>query len=720
MPSTTFPRQHARTRRFTLGHPRNVTIVPATDAEPASLIFLRSRDGEDPTTLLWSMDLGTGDERLLVDPALLGSDDDLPPEERARRERARETAGGVVAYTTDAAVRTVAFALGGSAWVMDLGSGETRTIDGAERAFLPRLDPTGSRVAWVADGGLWIRELGSEGAPHCLASDEDPEITWGAAEFVAAEEMGRSRGFWFSPDGERVVAARVDTTEVPSWHIADPANPDRPAVGHRYPASGATNADVRLFLLSLNLGEHGVEILWDREEFEYLAEVVWDEGSPLTLLVQSRDQTRMQLLTVDVETGVTTVVAEELDHRWLDLVPGTPAWSGNDPVLVLPDARSAADVSPEQQRLLGGTNALVVGDEAVTPAGLQVRSVLEVTAETITFSASGADPSCIAIHRWDRATGQTVVLHGGDAVRRAVVRGDVRVVSTSTLEGRSATTVISSTGERVIAGQAATALVTPKVQMLRLGDLRLAAALLLPTDDDGTSPLPVLLDPYGGPHAQRVLRSRESMLVPQWFADQGFAVLVVDGRGTPGRGPAFDRAVHGDLASGVLQDQIDALQAAAELEPRLDLTRVAMRGWSFGGYLSALAVLRRPDVFRAAIAGAPVTDWALYDTHYTERYLGTPSGNPEAYRRSSLVDVVGNLLGAVEPEGPDPSLLLIHGLADDNVVAAHSLRLSSALLAAGRSHTFLPLSGVTHMTPQEVVAENLLILQRDFLRSALG
>jgi dipeptidyl-peptidase-4 len=208
-----------------------------------------------------------------------------------------------------------------------------------------------------------------------------------------------------------------------------------------------------------------------------------------------------------------------------------------------------------------------------------------------------------------------------------------------------------------------------------------------------------------------VLTARGAYLTSQWFADHGFAVVVVDGRGTPGRGPAFEREVHGDLAGPVLQDQVDALHAVAERHPDLDLTRVGIRGWSFGGYLAALAVLRRPDVFHAAVAGAPVTDWALYDTHYTERYLGHPDTCPEAYTRSSLI--------ADAPALTRP-LLLVHGLADDNVVAAHTLRLSSALLAAGRPHSVLPLSGVTHMTPQEVVAENLLLLQVQFLEQALG
>ncbi len=166
-----------------------------------------------------------------------------------------------------------------------------------------------------------------------------------------------------------------------------------------------------------------------------------------------------------------------------------------------------------------------------------------------------------------------------------------------------------------------------------------------------------------------------------------------------------------DLATPPLDDQIDALHAAAQRFDVLDLDRVAIRGWSFGGYLAALAVLRRPDVFHAAIAGAPVTDWRLYDTHYTERYLGHPDDDDAGYEASSLIPLAADL---TRP------LLLIHGLADDNVVAAHTLRLSSALLAAGRPHEVLPLVGVSHMTPQEQVAENLLLHQLDFLRRSLG
>ncbi|PLW73196.1 S9 family peptidase, partial [Streptomyces sp. DJ] len=267
-----------------------------------------------------------------------------------------------------------------------------------------------------------------------------------------------------------------------------------------------------------------------------------------------------------------------------------------------------------------------------------------------------------------------------------------------------------------IASHAARPVLTARPRLLTAGPRRIPAAVLLPAgyrEQDG--PLPVLMDPYGGPHARRVLAAQNAYLTSQWFADQGFAVVVADGRGTPGHGPAWEKAIAGDLAAVTLEDQVDALHALAGDHP-LDLGRVAIRGWSYGGYLAALAVLRRPDVFHAGVAGAPVTDWRLYDTHYTERYLGMPQERPEVYARNSLVTDEG-LSGAAEMHRP---LMIVHGLADDNVVVAHSLRLSSALLAAGRPHEVLPLSGVTHMTPQEQVAENLLLFQVDFLKRSLG
>ncbi|MDR0342563.1 MAG: S9 family peptidase, partial [Nocardiopsaceae bacterium] len=285
-------------------------------------------------------------------------------------------------------------------------------------------------------------------------------------------------------------------------------------------------------------------------------------------------------------------------------------------------------------------------------------------------------------------------------------------------DGPALSPVAATETARIASLAEAPQLPVPQPALFAAGSRAIPTALLLPSwHEPGAGKLPVLLDPYGGPHGQRVVAARSAFLTSQWLAEQGFAVVIADGRGTPGRGPEWDRAVWHDLSGPVLADQVEALAAAADRCGDLDTTRVGIRGWSFGGYLAALAVLRRPDVFHAAVAGAPPTDWLLYDTHYTERYLGHPDEDPGPYEACSPIRDAQRLHGADVTRRP---LLIIHGLADDNVTVAHTLRLSSALLAAGYPHSVLPLSGVTHMASQEEVAENLLLLQVDFLRQALG
>jgi dipeptidyl-peptidase-4 len=689
--SDTFPRQYARTRRFTLGEPRTMTVSP----DGRRVVFARSRGGNDAVNCLWVLDLYRSAERLVADPhALLGSNLEahLPAEERARRERAREAAGGVVTYATDAEVLVAAFALDGRLFVAGLVSAGARELRVPGPVFDPRPDPTARRVAYVLGRTLRIAEL--DGRSREIAGEADhPDVSWGTAEFIAAEEMDRSRGYWWAPDGERLAVARVDTSPIRRWWIGDPAQPDTAPTELAYPAAGTDNAVVTLHLVGLDGSR--VDVEWDRDAFPYLVEVIWPQAETLLVTVQSRDQRRLEVLAVDTATGATKAVFLDGDEAWVELVPGTPGQLADGRLVM------AADRDGARRLLVAGT--------PVTPAGLQVRAVVLAAGDQVVFTANSlAEPTEQHVWRWTAAGGPTRLTFV-PGVHNAVAGGGTVVVRSAGLGHDGTQTWI--TDGRAIASHAETPLVTPKVALKRLTERRLATAVLVPTGAPDGVRLPVLLDPYGGPHAQRVQAARAQYLTSQWFADQGFAVVVIDGRGTPGRGHKWERAVHLDLAEPVLEDQVDGLLAAAEDDARLDLSRVAIRGWSFGGYLAALAVLRRPDVFHAAIAGAPVTEWRLYDTHYTERYLGDPAIDAAPYDRTSLLADAGRL------ERP---LLLVHGLADDNVVAAHTLQLSSALLAAGRPHQVLPLSGVTHMTRQEVVAENLLLMQLAFLRSALG
>ena len=687
-----FPRRYARTQRFTLGAPRSFAL----SAEGGRVVFIRSRGGEDAVGCLWVSD---GDaERCVADPRDLGADDaaDLPPEERARRERAREGAGGIVSYAIDRLATQAVFTLGVTAYLTDLDAGGVRELDLGGAVIAPRLNPTGDRVAFVRDGGLWMATVDGSSEPQRLAHDDDPDVFWGLPDFIAGEEMDRLRGFWWSPDGGRLAVARVDERPVGRWHIGDPIEPAAAPVVHRYPAAGTPNADVSLHLIDLDGDATPVE--WDREALPYLVDVIWDDHA-LTVQLQSRDQRRMVVATVD-PTGSLGVVSDRVETPWVPIIPGVPRW--------LPDGR-LIDVAPSED-----TDRLTIDGTAITPPGLQVRRLVSSNVQRLVFTASGDDPTAISVWRCGADGSELTALTEDVGVADAVARGEGVLTVQRRLDTPGAVATLHGSGApTVIASHALDPGMALNVQMLTLGQRRLRGALLLPRGyQPASGALPVLLDPYGGPHAQRVVRSHGAHVQSQWFADAGFAVLVVDGRGSPGRGPAWEHSIAGDLATAPLEDQVDALHACAELLPgTLDLGRVAIKGWSFGGFLAALAVLRSPDVFHAAIAGAPVTDWTLYDTQYTERYLGDPTSDPETYRQSSLIDDAPALRRP---------LLLLHGLADDNVVAAHTLRLSRALLHAGRAHSVLPLAGVTHMTPQEVVAENLLHLQLEFLQSSLG
>ncbi|MFF7124007.1 alpha/beta fold hydrolase [Streptomyces sp. NPDC008240] len=696
-----FPRRHARTQRFTLGAPRAFTVAP----DGSRVAFLRSGSGTDRANSLWILDPTDGAERLAADPhALLeGASEQLSPEERARRERSREGGSGIVGYATDAAVELASFALSGRLFTAELRAGTARELRVPAPVIDPRPAPDGRHIAYVAQGAL--RVTGAEGSDdRALAEPEADQVTYGLAEFIAAEEMGRSRGFWWAPESDRLLVARVDDTPVQRWWIADPAHPEREPQHVAYPAAGTENADVRLFVIGLDGSR--TEIAWDRARYPYLAHVHWSEAGAPLLLVQARDQRSQVFLAVDPDSGSTRMVHADEDPTWLELFAGVPCWSPSGQLVRIADE--------------GGARVLTVGERPLTGPQLHIRAVLDVTADDVLVSASAGEEAEspetgeVHVYRVNELGVERVSQEPG--VHSAVRAGGVTVLATATLDSPGTHVQVLHDGKRTATVRSCAEVpgLSPRVTLTEGGARRIPCAVLMPTDYTGDTPLPVLLDPYGGPHGPRVVAAHNAHLTSQWFADQGFAVIVADGRGTPGRSPAWEKEVHRDFTL-TLDDQIEALQDLAGRYP-LDLSRVAVRGWSYGGYLAALAVLRRPDVIHAGIAGAPVTDWRLYDTHYTERYLGNPVEDPATYTHNSLVTDEG-LSSPAEPHRP---LMIIHGLADDNVVAAHTLRLSSALLAAGRPHEVLPLSGVTHMTPQEQVAENLLLLQVDFLRRSLA
>ncbi|MFJ1583187.1 prolyl oligopeptidase family serine peptidase [Streptomyces sp. NPDC088197] len=712
MTQLSFPRQHARTQRFTLGAPRSFTVSP----DGGRVVFLRSRAGDDPSHLLWVRDLreegageGAGTEYAAADPAALlgGGQEELSAAERARRERSREGSAGVVGYAVDDTVSLAAFALSGRLFTAGLlpGAAGARELTVPGPVVDPRPSPDGRWVAYASGGAL--RVVAASGTDdRALAEPDGESVFWGLAEFIAAEEMSRSRGFWWAPDSSAVLAARVDESPVGRWWISDPAHPERPPAEVAYPAAGTDNAVVTLALLGLDGSR--VDVEWDRERYPYLAAVHWSAAGPPVLLVQARDQREQLYLNVDIATGTTRTLRTEEDRIWLDLFPGVPATTSDGTLVRIADE--------------GDVRVLMVGDRALTGPESHVRAVLDVGDEDVLIAASAgaaaAEPEIGELHvlRVSERGVERVSTEPG--VHTATRSGRVTVLHSATPDRPGRTARVLRDGEQIadIASYAQTPSLTARARLTEAGEDRIPAAVLLPSGyTEGDGPLPVLLDPYGGPHGQRVQAAHNAHVVSQWFADQGFAVIVADGRGTPGRSPGWEKAMADKLIEVSLTDQIAALHALAGTYP-LDLGRVAIRGWSFGGTLAAAAVLRRPDVFHAGVSGAPLTDQWLYDTHYTERYLGQPGERPGVYEANSVVTRDG-ITELAEPARP---LMIIHGLADDNVMVANSLRLSTALLAAGRPHEVLPLSGITHMTPQEQVAENLLLLQVDFLKRSLG
>jgi dipeptidyl-peptidase-4 len=710
-----FPRHSARTQRFTLGVPRAFSIAP----DGTRIAFLRGKHGTDTATCLWVLDPAGGEERLVADPLALlgGAGEELTDEEKARRERSRQGAAGIVGFGVDAELKHAAFALSGRLFVADLTETDparaVRELRAPAGVADPRPNPAGTHVAYTAGGAM--RVIGVDGSgDRALAEPETDTVTYGLAEFIAAEEMDRFRGYWWAPEGDRLFAERADEAPIQTWHIADPSNPGKEPAAVRYPAAGTNNAAVSGVVLGLDGSR--VDVAWEAAS-PYLTTVHWSAGGDPVLGLMNREQTRITYALLDPDTGMVTLHGEESDPRWVDIVSGVPAWiSGAD------DGDEEPSTALVTVGAREGANRVLLDGEPLTPPELQVRAVLAVGEHGVQFSASADDPAEVHVFLVSR-DGVVRQLTETFGVHSAVFGADLAVVSSTSFSEPGSTARVVRLDEDgdakdlcTVRNVAETPGLKLNATMVRLGQRALRGVLVLPTGHVPGTKLPILLDPYGGPHAQRALAAHTMHLASQWLADQGFAVLVVDGRGTPGRGPEWDRAVYRDFAGPVVQDQVDAVQAAAAQNPDLDLTRVAIRGWSFGGYLSALAALRRPDVFHAAVVGAPVTDQHLYDTCYTERYLGHPDAEPEVYRRNSVV--VGT-----EPSGwakQHRPLMLIHGLADDNVVVAHTLRLSSALLAEGRPHETLLLSGVTHMTPQEVVAENLMLLQVDFLKRALA
>ena len=687
-------RLHAETRGFMLGRPTRPRPTP----DGKFVLFLRA-PAKSPQQSLYEYDVATGKTRELF----AGTEEHLSPEEKARRERQRISVGGLTDFQLSPDGERILAARRGVLYLVERKTGDAEPLLTAAGVNLdPKLSPDGGTIAYVDKHDVCISVPDDASGYGAVTTGGTENKTHGLAEFVAQEEMGRFAGYWWSPDSKSIAFEEADADGVEVWHVADPIYPDQPAQPFFYPRPGKANVKVRLGIAPASFegtprtAKKTFWVDWDAEKYPYLADVKWDKEGPMTIVVQNRTQTELALLKVDPASGKTTPLLTENDPAWVNLRHDGPRWLDDGSFLWPAEGEDGPQL--EWREKDGSLRRVLV------PAGAGFQELVDVDAKAgqVVYRAS-LNPALSALFRLPLDGGKPTPLDMEAGLHSAVFSKDhsIYVETTTTTAAMPKTTVHKANGELV--GELPSVALDPpfalNTETLKVGDEPgFYACIVRPHDFDRNKRYPVILHVYGGPTHQMVQDAMGGRLIDQWLADQGFIVAAVDNRGTPGRGRDWEKAVSRRFGSVPLEDQIAGLRALGKRFPEMDLDRVGVFGWSFGGYLSALAVLRAPDVFKAAVAGAPVVDWLDYDTHYTERYLGLPNADAEAYNEASLLTYAADL---------KRPLLLVHGTADDNVYFRHTLKLTNALFRAGKDFELLPLAGMTHMVPDPVVMERL-------------
>ena len=667
------------TRKYTLGEPVKPTIVP----DGSEVLFLRSEPTR-PVQTLYAFDVAAGKERQLIsaDKILGGAEERLSSEEKSRRERMRVTAAGFTTFSLSEDGTKVLAPLAGRVFVIDVASGGVTEVAGAagkEPPFDAKLAPDGTRVSFVRGGELWVAPVG-KGAALKLTTGATDTVFHAQAEFVAQEEMGRFTGYWWSPDARFIAYEEYDASKVERLVPVDAVSPFDAAPASFYPRPGKANVNARLGVIPAGGGKT-VWVKWDAGKYPYLVRVMWAKAAPLTVDVMTRDQREQVLLAADPKTGATRELVRETDEVFLNAA-NDYEWLRDGSGFVWSTERGGA----WQLELRAADGKLV---RELTRPELGLRKLVHLDDKSAIVLA-GREPVTTNLYEVPLAGGDVKALTTGDGSYLAVFARDARVqVRWATgLGAPERHEVVRADG--TVAGELASVALRPKVapkpEIRKLGGFW--TAVVKPRDFDGKNKYPVLVSVYGGPHVRMVHREPLAYVMDQWMADHGYIVVRVDGRGTPWNGRAWERVIFGKFAEVPLEDQVAGLKLLGQAEPAMDLGRVGIFGHSFGGYMGALAVLRRPDVYRAGVASAPVADWLDYDTFYTERYLGVPDKDTSIYDANGLIKYAKDL---------SRPLLIVHGTADDNVFFVHSLKLADALFKAGKSFDFVPLARQTHL-----------------------
>lgn len=674
--------------------PRPGMVVPARVAftpDGKAVTYLFSEEGSLVRSL-WRYDIATGERTVLAGPPPASTDERaLSREEELRRERARLRELGVTDYQfAKEAPAQVLLVPGGGRLYVAIGDAPLRELDGSEGAIDPQLSGDGSRVAFVREGELWVSPLDGGGVPRKLTEGAEDGLTHGLAEFIAQEELDQDHGFWWSPDGHRIAYIEADSRHIPDYAIVHQGKGEVEAEHHRYPLAGAANAILRLGVVDVASGATTWMGLGPDHDI-YVPRVGWRPDGVLTAQVLSRNQRTLTLLAFEPDGAATTLLQEHAEP-WINL-DGDTRFLESGGFLWTSEKSGFRHIYLHDQ---SGTEvrALTGGDWVVTG----IMSVDEV-ARRVFFA--GTKDSVLERHLY------AVSLDGGDVRRLTTEPGYHSAVVTK--DGMRFIDHWSSMehGPRVVlrgldgsveadlfANEAAVAaelgLARPELTTVTVADgVRLHAAVYKPPAIEPGRRYPLIVSVYGGPHAQRVANdwSMTVDLRAQYLAQQGYVVLKLDNRGSANRGLAFEAAIADRLGTVEIDDQIAGVRALTKL-PFIDGDRVGMYGWSYGGYMTCMAMMKAPDVFKTGVAGAPVTDWDGYDTGYTERYMGTPQSNPEGYHDSSVLTHAAKLQG---------KLLLVHGMTDENVHFRHTARLIVALTEAGKDYDLLIFPEERHM-----------------------
>ncbi|MGJ7903052.1 DPP IV N-terminal domain-containing protein [Lysobacter sp. 1R34A] len=676
------------------------SLVKAKIAPDGSRVgFLRGKQRDKNRLDLWAYDIASGKTELLVD-----SDDVLPgaevlsDAEKARRERQRIAAlSGIVDYQWSPDGKRLLFPLGGELYLYDLGkSGKAavrKLTHGEGFATDPKLSPKGGYVSFVRERNLWVIGL-ADGKATQLTFDGSDTIGNGVAEFVADEEMDRHTGYWWAPDDSAIAYARIDESAVPVQKRYE-VYPDRTdVVEQRYPAAGDANVGVRLLVAPVGAKAAPREIDLGKNPDIYLARVDWRDPQRLTFQRQSRDQHLLELIETDLGSGKQRTLVSERSKTWVPLhndlrflKDGRLLWnserSGHEHLYLLGDDGKATaltsgdwpvdsvlavDEDAGQVYFAAGKDSPL--DSQVYRVALAGGPVERLSKADGYHSASFADNAKVYVDAWSNpTTPPQLELYRNDGTRiAALIDNDLDDAAHPFAPYRAAQRPVEYGTIRAADGK------TP-----------LHYSLIKPTGFDPGRRYPVVVYVYGGPATQTVKRTW-SPDFNQYLAQRGYVVFSIDNRGTPRRGAAFGGALYGKQGTVEVADQLKGVEWL-QSQPWVDGDKIGVYGWSNGGYMTLMLLAKASDRYACGVAGAPVTDWGLYDTHYTERYMGLPKANPEGYREGRVLEHI---------DGLTSKLLLIHGMADDNVLFTNSTVLMSALQQRGQPFELMTYPGAKH------------------------